>query len=501
MSSPVSTITSNVNLLLLDTYAIVNSNQPYIAYVSSVATPGKIATVRDSTGNLGTNFYKIRVSTTKGVSFVDGTNFFDITQPFGYVTMSSRDKNTWTVLNAYAFPDPYGISYVSTLNVRDRLATPNIFATNFMSTVQLNTVSISSFNLQVSNNIFTTSISSFNIQATNVSTNSIFANNISTNSFRANTISTLSLNVSSMNVYKISTNTIDASVINIDNFTVNNQLNVENNIFTIGLRAANGFFSNSLNTFNLKISDSLTNTQIQNKNSILYIGNTLDMSSNSIQNIDNLYTSTINISSINNQDVNFFGGINWSYNKAVVSVDICGQELQNIQQTNKRKDAATNFGLAVSYDERNNRSDYIEKYPQPFRQVLLNQLGYTYLTINPSPFNKYITSFQFTSSNFLNSNFGTLWVYAGLSNGTNNTEYFGKTYNSNTPYQININLFTATQITTFDYQDIISFSNWSDGQVVYPVLYAVCSEPLGTDGIFENYTFTYTLQPVFDSLV
>lgn len=165
MSSPVSTITSNVNLLLLDTYRIVNSNQPYVAYVSSVTAPGKIATIRDSTGNLGTNFFKIRVSTTKGVSFTDGTNFFDITQPFGYVTMSSRDRNTWNILNAYAFPDPYGISYVSTVNVRDRLNTPNIFASSFVSTVHLNT----------------RSISSLNIQATNISTNNIFVNTISTN--------------------------------------------------------------------------------------------------------------------------------------------------------------------------------------------------------------------------------------------------------------------------------------------------------------------------------
>lgn len=165
MSSPVSTITSNVNLLLLDTYNIVNSNQPYVAYVSSVTAPGKIATVRDSTGNLGTNFFKIRVSTTKGVSFTDGTNFFDITQPFGYVTMSSRDRNTWNILNAYAFPDPYGISYVSTVNVRDRFTTPSVFASSFISTVHLNA----------------RSISTLNIQATNISTNNIFVNTISTN--------------------------------------------------------------------------------------------------------------------------------------------------------------------------------------------------------------------------------------------------------------------------------------------------------------------------------
>ena len=177
MSSPVSTITSNVNLLLLDTYTIVNSNQPYVAYVSSVTAPGKIATIRDSTGNLGTNFFKIRVSTTSGVSFTDGTNFFDITQPFGYLTMSSRDRNTWNILNAYAFPDPYGISYVSTVNIRDRLTTPNIFASSFVSTVHLNTTSISTLNIST-NTINTSNISSVRSWFNNVSTLTLNSSNI-----------------------------------------------------------------------------------------------------------------------------------------------------------------------------------------------------------------------------------------------------------------------------------------------------------------------------------
>jgi len=444
MSSPVSTITSNVNLLLLDTYNIVNSNQPYVAYVSSVTAPGKIATVRDSTGNLGTNFFKIRVSTTKDVSFTDGTNFFDITQPFGYVTMSSRDKNTWNILNAYAFPDPYGISYVSTVNVRDRLTTPNIFASSFVSTLHVNT--------------------------------------------------------SSLNVYKISTNTIDASIINIDNFTVNNQLTVNNNIYAFGLRASGGFFSNSMNTYNLKISYNLTNTQLQNKNATLYIGNTMDMSFNDIRTINNLYTSTINVSSINNEDATMFGGVNWSLYKAINTVDICGQEINNIQQTNKRKSGATNFGLAVSYNEINALSDYFEVYPNAFRQVLLDQVGFVYRNINPNPFTKYLVSFQFTSSNYLNSNFGTLWIYAGLSNSNTSINHFGITYNSNTPYQISANLFSGNKITTFNYQDIIDFSTWNDGHVIYPVLYATNNTSLGTDGKFVDYTLSYTLQPIFNSL-
>lgn len=450
MSSPVSTITSNVNLLLVDTYTIVNSNQPYVAYVSSVAVPGKIATVRDSTGNLGTNFFKIRVSTTQDVRFVDGTNFFDITQPFGYVTMSSRDKNTWNILNAYAFPDPYGISYVSTVNVRNSLNSPAMFASSFVSTVNINSRSISSFNIQATNNLFANSIDSVNI------------------------------------------NTVE-------------------NIRTLGLIANVGFFSNTVNTYNLKISDDLTNTQIQNKNALLYIGNTLDMSSNTIQNALTVFTSsvitstvtatTLYTSYINDQDINTLGGVNWSYYKAISNVDICGQELQNIQQTNKRKHGATNFGLPISYLETNEPSlEFLSDYTTPiFSQILYNQTGFIYRTINQSPFSKYLISIQFFGLNRCNYDFGTLWVYAGLSNGVNPTAYYGRTFNSNSPYQISSNSFPAKR-TTFSYQDIIDFSAWSDGDTIYPVFYVVNN--VTTDGnYFENCTFTYTLQPVFDSLV
>ena len=250
MSSPVSTITSNVNLLLLDTYNIVNSNQPYVAYVSSVTAPGKIATIRDSTGNLGTNFFKIRVSTTSGVSFTDGTNFFDITQPFGYVTMSSRDRNTWNILNAYAFPDPYGISYVSTVNVRDRLNTPNVFASSFVSTVQLNT----------------NSISSLNIQATNISTNNIFVNTISTTSIFANSISTI--NILSRN---ISTNTINTS-------NISSTRSWFNNVSTLTLNSSNIINANQITTTNMLISNVIFNDGCNNYT--YYISSFIDKNTN-----------------------------------------------------------------------------------------------------------------------------------------------------------------------------------------------------------------------------
>ena len=107
MSSSYSTITNNVNMLLIDSSTITNFS-PYVAYISSVNVPGTIATIRDSTGLLSTPGRIIIVSTLKDVLFADGTSSIRITQPFGYITMSARDKNTWSIVNTFAFPNPEG---------------------------------------------------------------------------------------------------------------------------------------------------------------------------------------------------------------------------------------------------------------------------------------------------------------------------------------------------------------------------------------------------------
>ena len=100
MSSSYSTITNNVNLLLIDSSTITNFS-PFVAYISSVNVPGRIATVRDSTGLVSTPGRIIIVSTLKGVIFADGTSSISITQPFGFVTMSARDKYTWNIINTF----------------------------------------------------------------------------------------------------------------------------------------------------------------------------------------------------------------------------------------------------------------------------------------------------------------------------------------------------------------------------------------------------------------
>jgi len=131
-----STITDTVSLLLLDTSKGSNITpgvtNNFITYISSSTVPGRIATVRDATGYVSTGNF-ILLSTTKNVFFADGSSTLSITQPFGFVSFSSRSTNQWSVLNTFAFPDPLGTSYVSNVNVMNSVNTSNISVNNISS--------------------------------------------------------------------------------------------------------------------------------------------------------------------------------------------------------------------------------------------------------------------------------------------------------------------------------------------------------------------------------
>jgi len=189
MSSAYSTITNNVNLLLVNSSTITDY-APYIAYISSINVPGRIATVRDAVGLVSSPGRLIILSTLKDVLFSDGTSSITISQPFGYISLSSRDKNTWDIINTFAFPMPSPVSYVSSIYATDRINANNILARSYISTPNLTTDSISSYRIQASTistaNLFSQNLRGLNsiftsISSQTLSTNSIFANSISTN--------------------------------------------------------------------------------------------------------------------------------------------------------------------------------------------------------------------------------------------------------------------------------------------------------------------------------
>ena len=307
MTSAFSTITNNVNLLLVDT-SVITSNNPYVAYVSSVSIPGRIATIRDSTGYLSSVNQKIIISSMKDVLFNLSTSSITITQPFGFVSLISRDKNTWNVINNYAFPAPT-VAFVSSVYVSDTAYAGSYFASQYVSTPYVNTSNISSYNIVASNSISTNSINANtiltnNLQATNflvptgaitnlsassayitfvssanilvnsisslsLQTNSISTNSITTNSISTPNILTTSISTTNLSASNISTNVLFApsiSSINLQTLNILTNIIATNSISTINLQASN-ILTNNITTLGFStpnlLLDSISTTNLQ----------------------------------------------------------------------------------------------------------------------------------------------------------------------------------------------------------------------------------------------
>jgi len=295
MTSAFSTITNNVNLLLVDT-SVITTNNPYVAYISSVSIPGRIATIRDSTGYLSSANQKIIISSMKDVLFNLSTSSISITQPFGFVSFISRDKNTWNVINNYAFPGPT-VAYVSSVYITDTAYAGSYFASQFVSTPYVNTSNISSYDIVASNSIstntlFTNTISTNSLQVTNsftaptsfirtisatngyitflssanilvnsisslsLQTNSISTNSITTNSISTPNILTNSISTTNLTALTISTNILFAPIISTINLQASNILT--NNITTTAI-STNNILTNSISTLNLQATSISTN--------------------------------------------------------------------------------------------------------------------------------------------------------------------------------------------------------------------------------------------------
>jgi hypothetical protein len=101
MASPV-VVNGDVSLVLIDTKALT-AGQSAVVLLSSVRDPGRSVTVRDSVGYLSTP-QSIVLSTMTGVRFADGTSSTQIYNPFGYLTVTTRDPTSWNLTNSFGFP-------------------------------------------------------------------------------------------------------------------------------------------------------------------------------------------------------------------------------------------------------------------------------------------------------------------------------------------------------------------------------------------------------------
>jgi len=138
MASPV-VVNGDTSLVLINTRDLT-AGQTAVVILSTVSYPGRTVTIRDSVGYLSTP-QTILISTQQGVQFADGTTEFVISQPYGYLTVTSRDPYSWNLKNSFAFPQNQTIANVLSLTT-DSITTSNLYSQLYVSSPFLTTDSI-----------------------------------------------------------------------------------------------------------------------------------------------------------------------------------------------------------------------------------------------------------------------------------------------------------------------------------------------------------------------
>lgn len=106
------TVTASTSVVLINSL-----DTPYTTVLlSSIMNPGHIVGIRDGTGSALIRTQPIVVSTTKGVYFFDKTFSTLITEPFGSVSVSSKDPSTWQLLNTAGFFTSLSNAYLTSIS-------------------------------------------------------------------------------------------------------------------------------------------------------------------------------------------------------------------------------------------------------------------------------------------------------------------------------------------------------------------------------------------------
>jgi hypothetical protein len=145
-------VDSNTSVVLLNTQTLTD-NQDIVVLLSTSTLPGRIVSVRDTTGNM-TPIRRIVISTMIGTQYFN-TNYPSsvvINQPFGFITVTNRDPYTWVLQNTFAFPaeqsvaDVQGVNanYIltSTMTSSNWINTNTLYATSTVSTNYVNTTDV-----------------------------------------------------------------------------------------------------------------------------------------------------------------------------------------------------------------------------------------------------------------------------------------------------------------------------------------------------------------------
>jgi hypothetical protein len=146
-------VTAGTSAVLVDTSLLIPPITTAIVYLTSLPS-GQTVTIRDSAGDLSPP--KSIVVSTIGASplnpsqpqitFADGTSSIVITNPYGYITATSRNETTWILANSFGFPENKVIASVNAL-------TTTSLETSYITTSSLVTSSIATNDMTVNESI------------------------------------------------------------------------------------------------------------------------------------------------------------------------------------------------------------------------------------------------------------------------------------------------------------------------------------------------------------
>lgn len=104
--------TPSTSLLL-----IRNLSTPTFVYLSSFHAPNFNLSIRDTTGLSSIQTIPVRISTVGTARFLDGTSFYLLDKPYGFVNIGFRNSSFWQILHTSGQAPSTSAANVTTLNV------------------------------------------------------------------------------------------------------------------------------------------------------------------------------------------------------------------------------------------------------------------------------------------------------------------------------------------------------------------------------------------------
>jgi cytoskeletal protein CcmA (bactofilin family) len=129
-----STVTGNTSVVLVSSIGTK-------VYLSSVAYPGHIVTIRDYNG-VASQGTPIVVSTTKDIFFADGSISTFLYNPYSFLTVSSKTPTTWQILNNVGYLTTLSNAYVENLTTGNAYVTLVSSVKEFVSTSVIGNVNV-----------------------------------------------------------------------------------------------------------------------------------------------------------------------------------------------------------------------------------------------------------------------------------------------------------------------------------------------------------------------